>query len=167
MEEAPVAPLAVPLVVPFNSRTEFAAQVHACMGRARQTLDLFDPDFALFGLGSSDVDRILRNFLTGGGRLRLAMHRTTHLERDCPRFIRLLRDLGHQVECRATNRSLRQLTDSFCIGDGVDIVRRFHSDHARGEASFGVPGAADISKERYAGIWDESVSVLHPTTTGL
>lgn len=154
-------------VVPFNSRTEFALQVRAGMARAQRTLDLFDPDFALFGLGSPDVDNVLRAFLKNGGRLRLAMHRTTFLERDCPRFLRLLRDFSHHVECRATSRSLRELTDSFCIGDGIDVVRRFHSDHARGEASFGVPGAADICKERFAGIWDDSRPVLHPTTTGL
>lgn len=154
-------------VTPFGSRTEFTQHVQTCMARARLTLDLFDPDFALFALGTLDVDNILRNFLRGGGHLRLAMHRTTHIERDCPRFMRLLRDVGHQVECRGTSRALRQLTDSFCIGDGADIVRRFHSDHARGEAAFGHPGAADVSRERFAGIWEESSSVLHPTTTGL
>jgi hypothetical protein len=154
-------------VIPFNSRTEFALQVQSCLARAKRTLDLFDPDFALFALGSLEVDAILRAFLRDGGRLRLAMHRTTHLERDCPRFIRLLRDFGHLVECRLTSRGLRQLTDSFCIGDGVDVVRRFHSDHARGEASFGVAGAADVCKERFAGVWDEATPALHPTTTGL
>jgi len=154
-------------VVPFSSRGEFAQQLQVCMVRARRTLDLFDPDFALFNLGSADVDKLLRDFARAGGRLRLAMHRTTYLERDCPRFIRLLRDLGHQVECRVTSRSLRLLTDSFCIGDDVDVVRRFHSDHARGEAAFGVPGAADICRERFMGIWDESSPALHPTTTGL
>ena len=154
-------------VIAFNSRGEFAQQLQACIGRARRTLDLFDPDFALFNLGSSELDKVLRDFLRQGGKMRLAMHRTTHLERECPRFIRLLRDLGHQVECRVTSRSLRQLTDSFCIGDDVDVVRRFHSDHARGEASFHVPGAADICRERFAGIWDESTVALHPTTTGL
>jgi hypothetical protein len=154
-------------VAPFSSRGEFAQQLGVCIGRARRTLDLFDPDFALFNLGSVELDKTLRAFLHGGGRLRLAMHRTTHLERDGPRFIRLLRDLGHQVECRVTSRPLRQLTDSFCIGDDVDVVRRFHCDHLRGEAAFGVPGAADICRERFLGIWDESSPALYPTTTGL
>ncbi len=154
-------------VIPFSSRTAFAEQLHVAIARAQHTLDLFDPDFALFGLGTSEVDSVLRNFLRQGGRMRLAMHRTTHLEQASPRFIRLLRDLGHQVECRVTSRSLRLLTDSFCIADDVDVVRRFHSDHARGEAAFGVPGAADICKERFAGIWVESKLALHPTTTGL
>ena len=154
-------------VVPFSSRGEFALQLRACMGRAKKSLDLFDPDFALFNLGSPELDKVLRDFLRAGGHLRLAMHRTTHLERECPRFIRVLRDFSHNVECRVTSRPLKQLTDSFCIGDNVDVVRRFHSDHARGEAAFGVPGAADICRERFAGIWDESTLALHPTTTGL
>lgn len=154
-------------VIPFSSRTGFAQQLQTCLGRARRTLDLFDPDFALFALGSPDADQILRAFLRDGGHLRLAMHRTSHLEQECPRFIRLVRDFGHQLECRLTSRSLRHLTDSFCIADGVDVVRRFHSDHARGEAAFGTAGAADICKERYAGIWEESTPALHATTTGL
>jgi hypothetical protein len=154
-------------VIPFNSRAEFTQQVRACMARARRTLDLFDPNCALFALGAPDVDQVLRAFLRSGGRLRLAMHATAHIERDCPRFIRLLRDVGHQVECRVTSRALRQLTDSFCIADDLDIVRRFHSDHSRGEASFGVAGAADLSRERFNGLWEESSMALHPTTTGL
>lgn len=155
------------LVTPFNSRTQFTQHVHASMARAQLTLDLFDPDCALFALGTSEVNQVLRSFLRQGGRLCLAMHTTAHIERDCPRFLRLLRDVGHQVECRVTSRGLRQLTDSFCIADGFDIVRRFHSDHARGEASFGVPGAADLSRERFSGIWEESSVALHPTITGL
>ncbi len=154
-------------VLPFNSRTEFGLHVQSCLARAKRTLDLFDHDFVLFNLGSLDADNVLREFLRAGGRMRLAMHQSTHLERHCPRFMRLLRDFGHLAECRVTSRALRQLTDSFCIGDDVDIVRRFHSDHARGEAAFGVPGSADIARERFAGIWDESKPALHPTTTGL
>ena len=154
-------------VVPFNSRTDFALHVQACLQRSRRTLDLFDPDFTLFHLGSLDVDGILREFVRAGGQMRLAMHRTSDLERDAPRFLRLLRDFGHRVECRVTPRGLHHLTDSFCIGDDIDVVRRFHSDHARGEAAFGMPGAADICRERFAGIWAESRPALHPTTTGL
>src|SRR4051812_33020239 len=95
-------------VTPFNSRAEFTLQVRTCMARARHPLDLFDPDCALFALGTSEVDQVLRTFLRQGGRLRLAMHTTARIERDCPRFIRLLRDVGHQVECRVTSRALRQ-----------------------------------------------------------
>jgi hypothetical protein len=99
--------------------------------------------------------------------MQLAMHRSETIARDYPRFVRLLRDFGHRIECRATPANLRQLTDSFCIGDAVHIVRRFHCDHMRGEAAFDAPAATEISLERFAGIWLESHPCLHPTTTGL
>jgi hypothetical protein len=151
----------------FDSHAEFEAQLRACLGRAQLTLTMFDPDFSVFPLGSSETDALLRQFLGGGGGMRLAMHRSTHIERNYPRFVRLLRDFNHKIEVRATQRSLHHLTDSFCIADGVHIVRRFHSDHMRGEAAFDAPLATELSQERFEGIWIDAVSTLHPTTTGL
>lgn len=154
-------------VVPFASRQEFGAHVRACIARSQATLHLFDPDFAVFPLGESDVDGLLRDFLRKGGHLRLAMHQSTHLERNAPRFLRLLQDYSHRIACRVTGRKLHQLTDSFCIGDAVHIVRRFHSDHMRGEAAFNTPQATEMSAERFGEIWAESLPGLHASTTGL
>jgi hypothetical protein len=95
------------------------------------------------------------------------MHGSAWIERHYPRFLRLLRDYGHQAECRVTGRGLRHLTDSFCIADGVHIVRRFHSDHMRGEAAFNAPEATEVARERFEAIWDESRPGLQASTTGL
>jgi hypothetical protein len=151
----------------FSSHLEFGMRFRECIARSTLGLQLFDPDFRVFPLGNSDVDAALRQFLAGGGTLQLAMHRSEIIGRDYPRFMRLLRDFSHRIECRATPANLRQLTDSFCIGDAVNIVRRFHSDHMRGEAAFGSTAAAEISLERFNSIWLESRPCLHPTTTGL
>lgn len=156
-----------PRVVKFASHMEFEALWRELLLRSRATLQMFDPDFAVFPLGASDVDALLRRFLHDGGMLRLALHRPTLIERDYPRFVRLLKDYNHRIECRATPRNLQQLTDSFCIGDRVHIVRRFHCDHMRGEAAFGTAAAADLSQERFEALWAESAPTLHPTTTGL
>lgn len=153
--------------VPFDTRLACEAQFLACLEAAQETLDLFDPDCAVFALGATQVDTLLRAFLAGGGRLRLALHKTQYVERNYPRFLRLLRDYAHLCECRATPRSLHQLTDSFCIADGRHIVRRFHSDHMRGEASFDNPAACELSAHRFEAIWLESRTTLQPTTTGL
>jgi hypothetical protein len=128
---------------------------------------MFDPDFRVFALGRPELDAALRQFLAGGGAIELALHRPGHIERACPRFVRLLKEFGHRIACRATPPGLRQLTDSFCIGDAVHIVRRFHSDHMRGEAAFGSPAATGISVQRFGAIWLESRPCLQPTTTGL
>jgi hypothetical protein len=151
----------------FSSHVEFGTRVRECIARSHACLQLFDPDFRVFPLGLPDVDAALRHFLAGGGSMQLAMHSSEYIERECPRFVRLLKDFGHRIECRATPPNLRQLTDSFCIGDGVNIVRRFHCDHMRGEAAFGYPPATEISVERFGAIWLESRPCLHPTTTGL
>lgn len=153
--------------VRFASHQEFGEHLRACIARSVATLQMFDPDFAVFPLGAGDVDALLRTFLRKGGHLSLAMHRSGHLERDCPRFLRLLKDYSHRIECRVTGRNLHQLTDSFCIGDEVHIVRRFHSDHMRGEAAFNMPQLSEISAERFRQIWAESLPGLHATTTGL
>lgn len=156
-----------PLPVRFDSARECAAQFRALLAATSASLQLFDPDFAVFPLGERDVDDALRALLARGATLRLAMHTSDHIERHYPRFLRLLRDYGHLAECRATPRNLRQLTDSFCIGDDVHVVRRFHSGHMRGEAAFGAPQAAELPRERFAAIWEESRPALHAATTGL
>ena len=151
----------------FTTRTEFETHLLDCVARANASLTLFDPDFEVFPLGSTTMDAALRAFLGRGGHIQIAMHETAHIERHYPRFMNLLRDYSHRIECRVTSRPLRTLTDSFCIGDGIHIVRRFHSDHMRGEAAFNAPLATEVSNERFIGIWAESLPGLHATTTGL
>lgn len=156
-----------PQLLPVTTHAEFEARFRDCLARAHVTLQLFDPDFAVFPLGDSGVDAALRTFLHGSGTLQLAAHSTAHIERHYPRFLRLLRDYSHRVECRVTNSVLHQLTDSFCIADGIHVLRRFHSDRIRGQAAFDAPGAAEIPKQRFAAIWAESYVALQPTATGL
>ena len=151
----------------FASRGEIDAHFAEVIARSNASLLMFDPDFSVFNLGLSDTDAALRHFLGRGGHMQLAMHETAYIERHYPRFMQLLRDFGHRIECRVTNRPLRTLTDSFCIGDGLHIVRRFHSEHMRGEAAMNSPQSTEISNERFIGIWAESLPGLQGSTTGL
>ncbi len=151
----------------FSSRAQFEAHWLDCVARSRGLLQMFDPDFAVVPLGGAEADAALRLFLSRGGVIELAAHRGGHIERNYPRFLRLLKDYSHRISCRVTPRGLHQLTDSFCIGDGVHIVRRFHCDHMRGEAAFDAPALTEISRERFASIWQESLPGIHPTITGL
>jgi len=156
-----------PVVIRFDTRRELDAQWRALLNRAQGRLDLFDPDFAAYPLGAPDVEATLRAFLHAGGVLRLALHETTHVERACPRFLRLVRDYGHRLECRRSPRSLRHLSDSFALADGLHVVRRFHADHMRGEAAFDAPAAVELPAHRFDALWEECGAALTPTVTGL
>lgn len=156
-----------PATAKFSSHAEFSEHLRTVIGRARGTLQMFDPDFSVFHLGSAEIDALLRKFLHDGGHLMMVMHSTREIERHAPRFLLVLRDYTHRMEVRVTSRGLHHLTDSFCIADHKHIVRRFHSDHMRGEAAFDDPHACDIPGERFTGIFAESQPGLHASTTGL
>jgi hypothetical protein len=156
-----------PQRIAFDTRAGFQQQLAALLARSFVTLDLFDPDFALFELGAADTDGALRRFLHAGGLLRLAMHSSAHLKRHAPRFLRLLRDYSHRIECRVTPLSLRELTDSFAIGDGVHVVRRFHSAHLRGLAAFDIAQEIELPRARFVAIWADAEPGLQPSITGL
>ena len=151
----------------FDTQRELNEHFLACIGHSRASLQMFDPDFRVFNLGHSETDAALRQFLLRGGSVQLAMHRADLFERLHPRFINLLKDFSHRIECRLTSKNLHHLTDSFCVGDRTHIVRRFHCDHLRGEAAFAMPQACETSFERFEGIWAESRPGLQASTTGL
>lgn len=151
----------------FDTRAGFQAQLDACLSRSRLSLAMFDPDFAWWELGGTRHDTLLRAFFQHGGRLQLVAHGNTRLEQDAPRFLRLLRDYSHLIECRLVNPALRHLTDSFCIGDEHHLLRRFHSDHFRGEAIFNAPSSTKTNLERFQSIWTETRPGLQTAVTGL
>lgn len=154
-------------VQPFDTRAGFRQALRACLSRATSQLRLFDPDFAAWELGSREMDALLRHFLSNHGKLTLVAHSNAELERHAPRFLRLLRDYGHAIECRRSSPALRLLTDSFCIADQAHLVRRFHCDHFRGEAVYDAPPDMEVCSERFAAIWEESVPGLNEGSTGL
>lgn len=158
-----------PQSMSFATRSEFVELVRKCIGRSNDSLQLFDPDFAMWSLGTPETISVLRHFLMvkSTNRLQLSMHRTNYLQQSCPRFLSLLGNFNHAIECRVTPKNLQNLPDSFCLADNAHLVRRFHSDHFRGKASFDSPTDTQISSERFTAIWIESLPGLHATILGL
>jgi len=154
-------------VISFDTRAAFQEQLRQCISSAQLHLRLFDPDFSLWELGSSQMDALLRHFLSHHGKLELVAHSNAAIERHAPRFLRLLADYSHAIECRLTAPALKQLTDSFCVADQRHIVRRFHSDHLRGQAVYDSEPDTQVPLERFAAIWAETIPGLHAGTTGL
>ena len=154
-------------VLQFSSRLQFQRALNLCLSRARQHLQMFDPDFSPWGLGTASVDAELRRFLVGKGRIRMLVHDLGYLKNDCPRFLRLLHDFSHALECRITPGHMHHLTESFCSADDLHLVRRFHCDHLRGVATFDDAGATSVCANRFDQIWRASNPGLQVGSTGL
>ncbi len=157
------------ITVKFSLPSEFRQALQQCLCLATMRIQLFDPDFSQWGIDSAETMQLLRQFLLvrRSNQIQLAYHHDHYLEREALRFMPLLTDFSHAIECRVTPRNLRQLTDSFCIVDAQHIVRRFHCDHFRGEAVFNSAPACKISAKRFADIWQESDPGLQPGRAGL
>lgn len=155
--------------IKFSLPSEFRHLLQQSFALATMRIQLFDPDFSQWGIDSAEVMQLFRQFLLvrRSNQIRLVCHQVHYLEREALRFMPLLTDFSHAIECRVTPRNLRLLTDSFCIVDEQHIVRRFHCDHFRGEAAINSPQACQISATRFADIWQESDPGLQPGRAGL
>lgn len=157
------------VTVKFSLPSEFRQALQQCFALASTRIQLFDPDFSQWGIDSAEVMQLLRQFLLvrRSNQIQIAYHHAHYLEREALRFMPLLADFSHAIECRVTPRNLRLLTDSFCMVDEQHIVRRFHCDHFRGEAVFNSGQDCQISAKRFADIWQESDPGLQPGRAGL
>ena len=54
----------------FTTRSEFEGHFLACIAQSNATLSLFDPDFAVFPLGSSEAEMELAQSLASSPRAR-------------------------------------------------------------------------------------------------
>lgn len=154
----------------FASFTEYRAEVLAALGNARRTVAIFDPDLRDCRLESRDGVRLLEELCmrsTGRATLRILLHGTAWLERECPRLIALLARYGHCTEVRTTDRGARSWSQPFLIVDGERLVTRFHTDLPRGKtASFETPSAALLATQ-FETFWSNAVAASPGTPLGI
>lgn len=153
----------------FASLAEFQQQILVVFSEAQLLLQLFDPDFSHWKMNQAETIQILRRFLLSkrNARLQIAMLRPQHLELNCPRFMQLSQEFQHAIESRVAPKTLAMLPDSFGIADGCQIVRRYHSDHMRGEAHLHAAAQCAVPLERFSQIWEQSKPTLHVSKLGL
>lgn len=153
----------------FDTMRLFHQHLLEIMGRAQQTLFMFDPDFSYWNLQEKQTIAILRHFLLRerSARIKIVTHHPNFLEQKCPHFLLLLREFRESVECRETRKNFKHLSDSFCIADDCHVVRRFHCDHMRGAAEFNSRQNCAAPLERFLSIWDESDPCLRTSILGL
>ena len=83
----------------ITTRREYAEAVKRAIDEVRETLRIFDADCEQLELNAPARIEALGRFLRASPthRLLIAVHRTDHLERACPRMLGLLRLFGSPV----------------------------------------------------------------------
>jgi len=138
------------------------------LGRAQRRLSLFDRQLSP-GFSAAARCDLLRTFLLRdrANRIRIVLHDTSTLARDCPRLLRLVRQFSHAIAIHETEPEAKGAYDPFVIGDESDHLHRFHYDDARGLLALDDPQATLPFMQRFEELWAASAAAVSATTLGL
>jgi len=153
----------------FEGESEFQQAVDRLLEQPGRELRIFDPDLAALRLDSppriAQLDRFLRASRTR--RIQIAIHRTDHLMRHCPRMMTLLRLFAHAIQINCTHEEIGNLQDAFMVLDAEHYLRRPVAELSRGAIGLNDETEALAMRARFLEIWSASYPGVSSSTTGL
>lgn len=157
------------IVHQFDTYAEYQQAIGQVLEAAGNELSVFDTDLSQSGLESSAACTQLERFLRQRRKLslRMVLHDTGYLERECPRLLQLLNLYSHAFEVKQLPDDLRHLTECFMLTDDATGVSRFHKDWPRGKWFVACPGEAGILQNRFRQLWDSALDGFSVTRLGL
>lgn len=146
----------------------YDAALDELLANATHTVRIFDKSIGR-NFNSPGRHELLAQFLLARrtNRVRIVLHETTHIVRDCPRLMMLLKRFSHGIAIHQTLQAARRVYDPFAVADDARFVRRFHYTDIRGEATIGDVAATSLLIKRFDEIWAASAPAVAATTIGL
>jgi hypothetical protein len=151
------------------ARADYLAAFDELVAVARRELRVFDPDCSQLELNAPARHEHLRQFLLASrdNRLLLAVHDPDHLERHCPRMLKLVAEFSTAIAIHRTEGEAARAQDCFVLADAEHFVRRQVAAQPRGVYCLNHYQDARLMRERYDEIWQHSVPAISATTLGL
>ena len=153
----------------FEGEGEFQQVVDRLLEQPGRELRIFDPDLVALRLNSpariAQLDRFLRASRTR--RIQIAVHRTDHVTRYCPRMMDLLKLFAHAIQINRTHEEISDLQDAFIVLDAQHYLRRPVAAHLRGAIGLDDENEALAMRARFMEIWSASYPGVASTTVGL
>lgn len=122
--------------VVFDTYAGYRAHLLDTLRGAQHSLLIFDHDLAQTGLeeaaGIEAIDTLARA-AAGEERIRILVRTPEHIERHCPRLLRLVERFGPRVRIKVAGEGVAVPDSCFAIADGRGFVTRFHRDRPRGK----------------------------------
>lgn len=146
----------------------YDAALDELLANAGQIVRIFDQGIGR-NFNSPQRYDLLRQVLLAGRnhRVRIVLHETSNVVRDCPRLIMLLRQFSHGLAIHQTLPAARRVYDPFAVADDTRFVHRFHYSDLRGVATIGDVAATSLLIKRFDEIWEASTPAVAATTIGL
>ncbi|HEY9104820.1 hypothetical protein [Chitinimonas sp.] len=137
----------------FQDLDTYRSQLAQALAEASRSLDWLDGDLAETGAQDAANAASVRTLLASSNlaRVRLLLHSDAWFWRFCPRLIELQNIYGHAFEIRLLSEADADTAERFLLTD-KSVVRRFHPDAARGEAS-SVGRTMAVCRQQFDLLW--------------
>jgi hypothetical protein len=146
----------------------YDAALDELIANAAHTVRIFDKNIGR-NFNSPQRYELLGQFLLARrtNRVKIVLHDTANVVRDCPRLMMLLKRFSHGLAIYQTLPAARRVYDPFAVADDTRFVRRFHYTDMRGAATVGDVAATSLLIKRFDEIWAASAPSVAATTIGL
>jgi hypothetical protein len=164
----PVPPERMPGERKLEGLVAYDTALDELIANAGHTVRIFDKNIGR-NFNSPQRHELLGQFLLSRrtNRVKIVLHETTNVVRDCPRLIMLLKRFSHGIAIHQTLPAARRVYDPFAVADDTRFVHRFHHTDMRGVATIGDVAATSLLIKRFDEIWEASTPSVSATTIGL
>ena len=152
----------------LDGLSAYDAALDELLANATHTVRIFDKNLGR-NFNTTQRYELLAEFLLARrtNRVRIVLHETANVVRDCPRLMILLKRFSHGLAIHQTLPAARRVYDPFAVADDTRFVRRFHYTDMRGAATIGDVAATSLLIKRFDEIWEASAPSVAATTIGL
>lgn len=150
----------------FDTFEHYRQAVGDLLAHAERTLSIFDPDLSHTGLEHKQSVALLETLCrktTQPDAIRILLIAPSHLQKHCPRLLRLVEQQAHRISIRLVSNPGVQDLAPFMIADQAHLLTRFHPDTARGKLALDDASQCAQPGLIFEGLWMAS----KPGPTGM
>jgi hypothetical protein len=152
----------------FGTRTEARAALDDTLSETRHFLRIFDDDGSFWGFERKTFSDALSALLRrhADHRVIIVLHDASHVARNCPRLVQLLRSFAPRLQVLGTDAEIRGYARGLVLSDDGVLLRRPHFGQAvtfidYDEKAIAAAGAL------FEDILGHASQAIAPHTTGL
>lgn len=153
----------------FETPAEFRDAFDALLAGTHRLLRVYDHDLSQLEIDHAPRHATLRALCVAGGgrRIELLLDDISHVARNHPRLMQLVRDFGHVLEIRQADPDAPRPDEAFVLADRHGVLLRADKAAVHGTLHPDDPGRAAALHQNFEGMWQRAPASVSATTLGL
>jgi hypothetical protein len=153
----------------FETPAEFRDAFDTLLAGTHRQLRLYDHDLGLLEMDHAPRHAALRALCVAGGsrRIELLLDDISHVARNHPRLMQLVRDFGHVLEIRQADPDAPRPEQAFVLADRHGVLLRADKTAVHGTLHLEDAHDAVLLNQEFENMWQCAPASVSATTLGL